>query len=143
MGLGLLPNRAAVTPSLYSRRFQNGIRSFNEVCGRGLVKLGREKDLEQFTLRLLLSFAQFTNLNTYIPFLEMVRHALKKEAKKGKGLPDDFVILKAMKSAVECHCQIQGGSWTQASLLLMHLSTVKPEANQEPLFNSVTLSQKT
>ena len=66
-----------------NKRYQDGILAFTEVCGKNFNKLGKEKDLQELQLRLLLSFAQFTNQDDYMPFLEMVRRSLKKEKKKG------------------------------------------------------------
>lgn len=57
------------------------------------------------------SLAQFTNLHDYVPFLEMVRKSLKKEKKKSGSYPDDFVILKELKSAIDCHIMLENGQW--------------------------------
>ena len=51
---------------------------FKQVCGRNMNKLGKDKDLEAFLSRLLVSFKKFTSIGTNIPFLEMVRKSLKK-----------------------------------------------------------------
>jgi len=41
----------------------------------------------------------------------MVRKSLKKEKKKGKAYPDDFVILKELMSAIDCHIMLENGQW--------------------------------
>mmetsp|Transcript_46913 Transcript_46913/g.62083 ORF Transcript_46913/g.62083 Transcript_46913/m.62083 type:complete len:90 (+) Transcript_46913:1379-1648(+) len=73
----------------------------------------------------------------------MIRKALKKETAKGTKMPDDFAVLKGLKQAIEIHCLINCGSWTQAAVELMSLSTVKLEQATEGLFNAMPLSWKT
>jgi len=73
-------------------------------------KIGKEKDQGEFVLRLLLSLVHFTNVNHYLPFVEMHRRALKLEQKKGPS--EDFIILKSLRHAIDCHVLLQSGNWT-------------------------------
>lgn len=79
-----------------------------EVCGPRLRKLGHEKDQNLFIWRLFDSFAKFTNIQESLPFVEMVRHALKKRAKRSQA-NGDFTILKEMLQAHECYQSIRNG----------------------------------
>ena len=124
-GNGLLPagRNALVAKGEYNYRFDNGMRAFVEACGRKCRRLGREKDHEQFMSLLLTGLACFANSDNYLPFLEMTRKALKKEKAKATAMPDDFAILRGVKSAIEIHCLIKSGNWTQAAIMMMSLST--------------------
>ena len=100
-------------------------------------KIGKEKDQDEFILRLLLSLTKFINVNHYLPFLEMHRRALKLERKQGPS--EDFTILKSLRNAIECHGLLQSGSWTEACTKILALSSVKPEAGKEAVFDALTL----
>ena len=58
-------------------------------------------------------------------------------------MPDDFVILRAMKSIAEINSLITCGDWTQAAILLMNLSCSKLEIENEALFNAMPVQWKT
>ena len=122
--------------------FSSGEQLWNEVCGPRLRKLGRNKDHSELFKRLLMCFSKFVNVDHYIPFLELHRKALKVE-KKIKGNSEDFLIVKALKNAIDCHISLKSGSWSNAVLKLLSISSVKPIAGQEVIFDSLPPSSKT
>ena len=44
---------------------------------------------------------------------------------------------------MDCHTMIKNGLWMQAAELLLNLSSVRPVAGQESLFDALSLSAKT
>lgn len=93
---------------------------------------------------LLSSFSHFTNGKNTLPFVEMVRRAMKKVVKKrGASLSYDFSILRAIKSITEINSRITCGDWTQAAIYLMNLSSAKLNVDNEALFNTMPTSWKT
>ena len=81
--------------------------AWTEICGKNYRMIGREKDTEQFAYRLLHSLGTFINAKHPMPFIELMRSVLKKEASKGPSA--DFVILRGLKPAIDCHNMIKNG----------------------------------
>lgn len=133
---------AVVARGEYNYRFDNGMRAFAEACGQRCRRLGREKDHEHFLRLLLTGLASFANVQNYLPFLELTRKALKGERAKGKAMPDDFAVLRGVNSAIEIHCLIESGSWTQAAIMMMNLSTTRLLPENEGLFNAMPMRCK-
>ena len=144
-GNGLLPANQIKAKEIpndrFSTEFSYGLDLWREVCGERMRKIGKEKDQVEFVLRLLLSLTKFINVGNYLPFLEMHRRALKIEHKKGPS--EDFTILKSLRNAIDCHVLFKSGSWTEACQKILALSSVKPEAGKEVVFDALTLEQKT
>ena len=115
--------------------------AWSEVCGKKCGRIGREKDHGQLVGRLFLSLAKFTSAQHQLPFIELMRLAFKKEQQKGPS--DDFAILRGISTGMDCHTMIKNGQWMQAAELLLNLSSVRPVAGQEPLFDALELGAKT
>ena len=115
--------------------------AWTEVCGKNCRMIGKEKDTEQFVYRLLLSLDKFINIQHQMPFMELMRGVLKKETSNSSIA--DFVILRGVKTALDCHTMIKNGQWMETTQLLLSFSSVKPVAGNEPLFDALTIYQKT
>lgn len=112
-GDGLLPKGGyakvdtLVPNAEFNRLIESGLMAWTEVCGKNCRLLGREKDLEQFLYRLLLSLGAFINAKHQLPFIELLRGVFKKETRKGPSA--DFVILRGVRPAIDCHTKIKNG----------------------------------
>lgn len=100
----------------------NGFELWDGVCGPRLRKLGRNKDKSELARRLLVCLSKFSNIDFYLPFLELYRKAKKKQIKKGPS--EDYVLLDAVRDGLDCHLCLKSGNWTGAVYKMLTLSSV-------------------
>lgn len=82
-----------------------------------------------------MSFSKFQNIDHYMPFLELFRKAKRKQKKKGPS--EDYVILDSVKNAIDCHISLKSGNWSAAISKLLTLSSVKPVAGKEAIYDAL------